>query len=154
MGDKSKVRLWCFPSAGSPSLFGIAAFWDLCRKFRINSALPPRPTFPSNLCFSRTSYKLCLCSQLLRCLFFMLFSYAPTHWTSAVMRSDNKCYPVSHSQTFLFRIFFHFSPTNLKVQTAFPVLLIRILLYLVAHIFNTSTWETAAGGFPWVWGQP
>lgn len=121
----------------------------------IKSALPPRSTFPFNLCFSRTSYKVHLCFPACEMPFSVLSLKPPP--TAHQQPCKNNTISLTEFSTIL--NFFHFSPTNLKVQMValvfsqlFQLLLIRILLYLMAQVFNTSTWEIVAGGFPWVWG--
>lgn len=53
--DKSKLGCGVFWVLAHPHSLSIAgSLW-------INSALPPRSTFPSSLCFSRTCYKVHLC---------------------------------------------------------------------------------------------
>lgn len=53
--DKSKLGCGVFWVLAHPHSLSMAdSLW-------INSALPPRSTFPSNLCFSRTCYKVHLC---------------------------------------------------------------------------------------------
>lgn len=97
-------------------------------------------------------------SQFLRCLSLCCLSHPHPLHISSHARTILSSFSLREFSTVL--IFFYFSPINLKVQMValvfsqlFQLLSIRILLYLMAQVFNTSTWEIVAGGFPWVWDQ-